>query len=172
MLNSVILIGRLTKDIQIRKSVNDKDYVAFSIAVSDGYGKNNSTSYINCFAWEAIAQNMAKYLAKGSLVAVNGRLRSRKNNVSNYSELFVDAREVRFLEPKRVKKENIIIEQDDEEEPVTKTKFKKETKVNSFSDDSKSNSENISASKNNQNEDVNEDETKDTITFSEEDIDW
>lgn len=75
-MNVVTLIGRLTKDPEIKVSNNGKKYVRFSLAVRR-YG--DITDFINCIAWEKTAELIANYTAKGRRLAVQGSL-----NVSSY----------------------------------------------------------------------------------------
>ena len=98
MLNEVIIIGRLTRHPELRTSSQGKSFVPFTVACNR---MNNEVVFVPCFAWNKTAENMNKYLSKGSLVAVTGYLSSRKqeqNNGKNYESLFVTARNVTFLE--------------------------------------------------------------------------
>ena len=76
MLNQVILVGRLTSDLEI-KEVNEQKVANFSVAVPRSY-KNAEGEYeadfINCTAWNAVATNTAEYCHKGDLVGVKGNL--------------------------------------------------------------------------------------------------
>ncbi|WP_425378031.1 single-stranded DNA-binding protein [Spiroplasma endosymbiont of Polydrusus pterygomalis] len=80
MLNRVSLVGRLTRDLELKNSVNNKPFVAFTLAVNNNF--NNQTSFIPCFAWNKTAENMSRYLKKGSLIALDGRLQTRTDNTS------------------------------------------------------------------------------------------
>ncbi|MDD3122428.1 MAG: single-stranded DNA-binding protein [Candidatus Izemoplasmatales bacterium] len=113
MLNKVVLIGRLARDPELRYTTNNNiPVVSFTLAVSRPFqskdqstGDNNNTAdFINCTAWRNQAENVSKYIQKGSLVAVDGRLQTRdymdeKNNVRRYvTEVVCDS--VVFLESK------------------------------------------------------------------------
>jgi single-strand DNA-binding protein len=80
-LNRVVLIGRLTKDPDLRyTSVNGVAVATFTLAVNRkfaGQGKQREADFIPIVVWKAAAENCAKYLGKGSLVAVEGRLQIR-----------------------------------------------------------------------------------------------
>lgn len=81
MINRVILIGRLTKDVELRMTGTGFPVCSFTIAVDDRVSnKENSertTSFINCVAWNNTAKAMANYVKKGSQVCVEGRLQQR-----------------------------------------------------------------------------------------------
>ena len=100
-MNSVILIGNLTRDPELRYSTgaNQTAICRFSIAVNDGYGDNERTSFINIVVFGKQAENCDRYLAKGRKVAVNGRLQTgsyEKNGQKIYTTDVV-ANRVEFL---------------------------------------------------------------------------
>ena len=80
MLNKVILTGRLTKTIDIRKTTSGKSVTSFSLAVErkikDQSG-NRMTDFHDCVVWGALAENLANWTEKGSLIGVTGRLQKR-----------------------------------------------------------------------------------------------
>ena len=105
MINRVIIVGRLVRDPELRKTPNDSSVVTFTVAV-DNRPKSNgerTTSFLPCTAWNATANNVAKYTKKGSLVGVDGRLNQRQyqardgHNV-NVVEIIADS--VQFLDKK------------------------------------------------------------------------
>ncbi len=112
MLNRVCLIGRLTKNLELRTSTNGKKYVAFTVAVNSSY--NNNVNFINCFAWNKIAENMAKYLSKGSLISIDGSINSRtvKTNEGNRTVLDVNADRVSFLDKMNTNKTENNVKED------------------------------------------------------------
>ena len=77
-MNSVQLIGRLTKAPEIRYTTgNEPTAVArFTLAVNDGYGENERTSYINVVVFGRAAENCEKYLDKGRQVGITGRIQT------------------------------------------------------------------------------------------------
>ena len=79
-MNSVSLIGRLGRDPETRYTGGGKAVTNFTIAVDDGFGENKTTSWITVVAWEKTAELAQQYLAKGSQVAVEGRLKQRTWN--------------------------------------------------------------------------------------------
>lgn len=92
MLNNVNLIGRVTKDIELRKTLSNKSVVKFTLAIDDGkYGQGNSrTQFIDCQAWEGLAETIQKYVLKGDMVNINGKLINNNyesNGIKYYSYL-------------------------------------------------------------------------------------
>lgn len=72
MLNKAILIGRITKDLELKRSANGNSYINFSLAVN-GF-KKEDVNFISCKAFNKKAETMANYLGKGSLIAVEGSI--------------------------------------------------------------------------------------------------
>ncbi len=80
-MNTVQLIGRLTKDPELRFTQNGKEVLSFSLAVDRTYKGNDGKTevdFIRCQAWGKTAENIAKFLSKGSRVAVVGSIQVRK----------------------------------------------------------------------------------------------
>lgn len=77
-MNSVQLIGRLTRDPEVRYTTgqNQTAVARFAVAVNDGYGENERTSYINVVVFGRAAENCEKYLAKGRQVGITGRIQT------------------------------------------------------------------------------------------------
>ena len=69
MVNSVILIGRLTKDPEIKKTSSGKSVASFTLAVNQRFNRDK-TDFINCVAWEKTADYLGNYVKKGNLIAV------------------------------------------------------------------------------------------------------
>lgn len=97
MLNKVILIGRITNDLNLRSAKNNKSFLYFTIAINNF---NNQADFINCVAWEKVADSMYNNLRKGSLVAVEGRIQSRKQEQNGVLTTITDVRaiSVKFLD--------------------------------------------------------------------------
>ena len=72
-MNLVCLIGRLTKDPELKTTQSGKSVCSFSLAV-DGV---KDTDFINCVAWNKTAENLAKFKKKGEQIAITGRLTTR-----------------------------------------------------------------------------------------------
>lgn len=78
-MNKVILIGRLSRDPEMRTTGSGIAVTRFTVAVSRPYNPQNGqpvTDFINCVAWRRQAENIAKYCSKGSQVAVEGRIQT------------------------------------------------------------------------------------------------
>lgn len=72
-MNQVILIGRLTRDPELKQTQNGKAYCMFSLAVSRKT-KDAGVDFINCIVWNNQAENLAQYQQKGNRIAVSGSL--------------------------------------------------------------------------------------------------
>lgn len=76
--NNVNLVGRLTKDIEIKKTNSGKEVTTFSLAVNDKKVNDQQVSFFfNIVAWEQCARYLKQYASKGDLIGVNGRLTTR-----------------------------------------------------------------------------------------------
>ena len=78
-MNKVILMGRLTRDPEMRQTPNGVAVCSFSIAVNRRFAKEGQqqADFINCSAWRQQAEFICKYFTKGSMIAVVGQLQSR-----------------------------------------------------------------------------------------------
>ena len=100
MLNKVVLIGRLTKDPTLMKTPTNKSVVRFILAVPKDEKK---TDFVACVAWEKVAESLATYQHKGSLIAVSGRLSTRDYQDSDGKKIYVTevvSEKIVFLEKK------------------------------------------------------------------------
>ena len=77
MLNHITIMGRLTRDPELRRTTSGKGVTSFTIAC-DKPGKDSGASFIECVAWEKTADFIANYFMKGSAIIVEGRLESRQ----------------------------------------------------------------------------------------------
>ena len=73
-INKVILIGRITKDIELKYTETQKAVATFTIAVDRS---DKQTDFINCVVWNEQAENLKKYQSKGSKIAVDGNIQTR-----------------------------------------------------------------------------------------------
>ena len=79
-MNKVFLIGRITKDVELRHSQKGVANVSFTIAVDRQFKDVNGeklTDFINCVAWNKQAEFLARYVIKGNMLAIDGRLQTR-----------------------------------------------------------------------------------------------
>jgi single-strand DNA-binding protein len=77
MINRVVLVGRLTREINLRKTGTGTSVASFTVACNrrfSGQNQDQSADFINCVAWRQTADFMAQYAAKGSLVGIEGRI--------------------------------------------------------------------------------------------------
>lgn len=103
MINKVILMGRLTKDPELRRTGNQTPVCTFSIAVDNGYGENKHTDFINCVAWNKTAEFVSNYFTKGKMIIVIGRISTRSWETQDGKKAYateVTASEVSFGESK------------------------------------------------------------------------
>ena len=80
MLNSVCLVGRLTKDPELRYTPNNQAVATFSLAVNRNFKSQNGereADYINCVIWRQQAENLANWAKKGALIGIVGRIQTR-----------------------------------------------------------------------------------------------
>lgn len=120
-MNSVNIIGNITKDIELKYTTNNKAVVNTTIAVNEGYGDNQKTYFIDVQVWEKLAENLHKYCDKGSKIAVSGKLiqQTWEHEGKNQSKVLVQAFNVMFLDTKKEgqapKEENKITPEEVEE---------------------------------------------------------
>lgn len=77
MANKVFLIGRVTKDIEVRYAATSQTAICkFTVAVDDGYGEKKKTNFINCIAFGKTAESCEKFTGKGLRVAVEGKIQT------------------------------------------------------------------------------------------------
>lgn len=79
MINRVVLTGRLTRDLELRRTQSGTSVVSFTLAVDRNFRREGQpeADFINCVAWNRQAETMAQYLHRGSLIGVDGRLQTR-----------------------------------------------------------------------------------------------
>ena len=109
-MNQVVLIGRLCADPELRYTNNGTAVVNFTLAVDRRFSKEKQADFINIVAWKAQAENCAKYIAKGSQVAVEGRIQTRKyqdRDGNNRTAFEVVANSVQFLSRMRQPGEDV-----------------------------------------------------------------
>ena len=81
MMNHVTLLGRLTRDPELRRTGAGTAVASFSLAVDRDYSDKNTgekaTDFLNCVAWRATGEAIAKFFTKGRLILVSGRIQVR-----------------------------------------------------------------------------------------------
>lgn len=111
MINRVVLVGRLTRDPELRKTTTGTSVASFSLAVDNRLkdeNGNKTTSFIPCVAWKEQAENCVRFIHKGSLVGIEGRLNQRtydnqEGKKVQVIEVICDS--IQFLEPKKADEE-------------------------------------------------------------------
>lgn len=102
MLNRIVLIGRLTRDPELRYTQSGIATTGFTLAVDRPYSKGEKeVDFINIVTWRGLAETCANYLKKGRLTAVEGRLQIRNYDNNEGRKVYVTevvADNVRFLE--------------------------------------------------------------------------
>lgn len=100
MINRVVLVGRLTKDPELRYTQTNKAVCNFTLAVND-YG--DKVDFLDVVCWEKTAEFVGKYLRKGALTGVDGKLKKRKYEAQDGTNRYVVevlAQNVKGLESK------------------------------------------------------------------------
>jgi single-strand DNA-binding protein len=106
MMNRVVLVGRLTKDPDLRYTPNGVPVATFTLAVNRTFSNQQGekeADFINCVIWRRPAENVANFLKKGSLAGVDGRIQTRTYEGQDGKRVYVTevvADSVQFLEPK------------------------------------------------------------------------
>lgn len=81
MLNHIVIMGRLTRDVELRRTGSGIAVASFTVAVDRDFaekGKEKETDFIECVAWRQAGEFVSKHFFKGSMIVVSGRLQIRK----------------------------------------------------------------------------------------------
>lgn len=114
-MNKTILIGRLVRDPELRYTQSGTAVANFNLAVNRRFAKEGEqqADFIQCVVWNKVAENVAKYLSKGSQVAIEGRIQTSsyddKDGVKRYKTEVV-AENVEFLNTKKKEETNEAME--------------------------------------------------------------
>lgn len=105
MINNIVLIGRLTRDPELRKTQSGASVVSYTIAVNRRVQTPGQpdADFINCVAWNKTADLMAQYLHKGSLIGVEGRIQTRSYDNQQGQRVYVTevfTESIQFLDSK------------------------------------------------------------------------
>lgn len=105
MINRVVLVGRLTKDPVLRKTAAGTSITSFTVACNRRFKQDGQpdADFINTVAWNKVADNVAKYTQKGSLVGVEGRIQTRSYDDQQGKRVYITeivADSVQFLDSK------------------------------------------------------------------------
>ncbi|TNF07104.1 MAG: single-stranded DNA-binding protein [Bacillota bacterium] len=105
MMNRVILVGRITKDPEVKTTQSNIPVVSFTLAVNRQFADQSGerqADFIQCVVWRKQAENLARFVKKGALLGVEGRIQTRQYEADNgtryITEVVCDS--VQFLESK------------------------------------------------------------------------
>lgn len=106
MLNQIILVGRLTRDVQLNKTENGKKVTTINLAIPRSFKNMDGlydTDFVDCILWDQVASNTSEYCHKGDILGIKGRIQSRVYEHENkkYHQLEVVAEKVTFLTSKK-----------------------------------------------------------------------
>ena len=107
MVNNVVLVGRLVRDVDLRQTSTGKMMTYFTLAVNRNFKNEQgeqAADFIGCVAFDKKAENMARFLSKGSLISVEGRISTRNFQGNDGKTVYVTevvASNITFLESKK-----------------------------------------------------------------------
>lgn len=111
MINRVVLVGRLTRDPELRYTPNGVAVANFTLAVNRPFTNqegNQDADFINCVVWRKPAENLANYMKKGNQIGVDGRIQTRTYEDKDGKTVYVTevvADSVQFLESRQKEKQ-------------------------------------------------------------------
>lgn len=107
MINNVVLVGRLVRDVDLKYTNSGKAATNFTLAVNRDFKNEqgvNEADFISCAAFGKQAENMARFLGKGSLIGVEGRISTRSYQAKDGKTVYVTeviTSKIGFLESKK-----------------------------------------------------------------------
>lgn len=106
MLNQIVLVGRLTRDITVNKSSNGNKVATIGLAIPRSFKNSEGvydTDFIDCVLFDVVAENTAEYCNKGDIVGVKGRIQSKVIEEGDKKETVIEiiAEKVTFLSSKQ-----------------------------------------------------------------------
>ncbi|RQW65980.1 single-stranded DNA-binding protein [Listeria sp. SHR_NRA_18] len=119
MMNRVVLVGRLTKDPELRYTPAGVAVATFTLAVNRNFTNQageREADFINCVIWRKPAENVANYLKKGSMAGVDGKVQTRNYEGQDGKRIYVTeilAESVQFLEPRNANNQSNTTNQGD-----------------------------------------------------------
>lgn len=103
-MNNVVLVGRLTRDPELRTTGNGTSVTTFTLAVDRQYGKDKQADFISCVAWKKNAEFVQQHGSKGRLVGLTGSIHTRHYTGKDGKEVYVTevwANSVSFLDSRQ-----------------------------------------------------------------------
>ena len=109
MLNQIILVGRLTRNIKVNKTDNGNKIATLTLAIPRSFKNSEGvydTDFINCILFDNIAENTKEYCSKGDIIGVKGRVQSRviENDDTKDYVMEIVAEKVTFLSSRKDEK--------------------------------------------------------------------
>ena len=92
MINNVVLVGRMTRDADLRMTQGNTAVASFTLAVNRNFKNQNGereADFINCVIWRQQAENLANWAKKGSLIGVTGRIQTRSYDNQQGQRVYV-----------------------------------------------------------------------------------
>ena len=125
MINKVIILGRITQDLELKQTPNGVSVLSFTVAVDRNFskqGEERQSDFISCVAWKQTAEFISRHFGKGRMIAVEGQLRTRtyedKNGSKHYvTEVYVD--NASFTGEKKAENQQTIGNPDDYEDVLS-----------------------------------------------------
>ena len=119
MINQTVLVGRITRDPELKRTQSNISYVRFTLAVNRSFKDESGETqadFISCIAWRAQAENLARFMKQGSQIGLVGRIQtgSYESDKGTIYTTDVVADNIQFLEskPKQDNKDNDYYEQE------------------------------------------------------------
>lgn len=114
MINNVVVVGRLTRAVDLRYTSNGTAYASFTLATDRDFKNQNGekeTDFINCVMWRKPAENLANYTKKGSLIGIEGRIQTRNYDNQQGQRVYVTevlAERFHFLESSKTANNDVL----------------------------------------------------------------
>ena len=92
MINNVVLVGRMTRDAELRYTPSNQAVATFSLAVNRNFKSQNGereADFINCVIWRQQAENLANWAKKGALIGITGRIQTRSYDNQQGQRVYV-----------------------------------------------------------------------------------
>lgn len=103
MINKTVLVGRITRDPELKKTTSGRSVVSFTLACNRRFGNQEQADFINCVAWNQQADFLSNFITKGALMGVEGRIQSRTYEDATGRTIYVQevvCESVQALEPR------------------------------------------------------------------------
>lgn len=114
MINNVVVVGRLTRAVDLRYTSSGTAYASFTLATDRDFKNQNGekeTDFINCVMWRKPAENLANYTKKGSLIGIEGRIQTRNYDNQQGQRVYVTevlAERFHFLESAKTANNDVL----------------------------------------------------------------